>query len=135
MPISRETATEMTSPVSPYRSSPLSPNIMISTMLRSPINSPYRQSPFLRPTPYASPPAQPPSVLSPDSNERYYYSSPSGVRNVSLKNSFCSVFLALEVKFSQCVFVCVVGCLAGVEEIVCEAINTKWFVKLNILNM
>uniref|UniRef100_A0A1J3FNW3 DUF21 domain-containing protein n=1 Tax=Noccaea caerulescens TaxID=107243 RepID=A0A1J3FNW3_NOCCA len=79
MPISPETATEMASPISPYRSSPLSPNIMISTLLRSPINSPYRQSPFLRPTPYASPPAQPPSVLSPDSNERYYYSSPSGV--------------------------------------------------------
>ncbi|KAL0749952.1 hypothetical protein Bca101_031955 [Brassica carinata] len=69
---------ELTSPISPYRSSPLSPNIMISTLLRSPINSPYRQSPFLRPTLYASP-SQPPSVLSPDSNDRYYYLSPSRV--------------------------------------------------------
>ncbi|CAA7035348.1 unnamed protein product [Microthlaspi erraticum] len=84
-PQSPETATEMASPISPYRSSPLSPSIMISTMLRSPINSPYRPSPLLRPTLCASPPAQqPPSVLSPDSNERYYYSSPSGV----LRNSY-----------------------------------------------
>ncbi|ESQ43235.1 hypothetical protein EUTSA_v10013346mg [Eutrema salsugineum] len=78
-PQSPETATELASPISLYRSSPLSPSIMISTLLRSPINSPYRQSPFLRPTLYASPPAQPPSVLSPDSNDRYYYLSPSGV--------------------------------------------------------
>ncbi|CAH8307793.1 unnamed protein product [Eruca vesicaria subsp. sativa] len=70
---------EIASPISPYRSSPLSPNIMISTLLRSPINSPYRQSPFLRPTLYASPPSQPPSVLSPDSTDRYYYLSPSRV--------------------------------------------------------
>ncbi|EFH42188.1 hypothetical protein ARALYDRAFT_495342 [Arabidopsis lyrata subsp. lyrata] len=86
MPISGnspETATwasELASPISPYRSSPLSPSLMISTLLRSPINSPYRhQSSFLRPTLHASPPAQPPSVLSPDSNERYYYISPSRV--------------------------------------------------------
>ncbi|KAL1206733.1 DUF21 domain-containing protein [Cardamine amara subsp. amara] len=79
---SPETATfasELASPTSPYRSTPPSPNIMISTLLKSPINSPYRQSPFLRPTLYASPPAQPPSVLSPESNERYYYLSPSRV--------------------------------------------------------
>lgn len=91
MPISGnspETATwasELASPISPYRSSPLSPSIMISTLLRSPINSPYRQSPFHRPTLHATPPAQPLSVLSPDSIERYYYLSPSRVRNVSLK--------------------------------------------------
>ncbi|KAG7533976.1 CBS domain [Arabidopsis thaliana x Arabidopsis arenosa] len=86
MPISGilpETATwasELASPISPYRSNPLSPSLMISTLLRSPINSPYRhQSSFLRPTLHASPSAQPPSVLSPDSNERYYYLSPSRV--------------------------------------------------------
>ncbi|CAH2070204.1 unnamed protein product [Thlaspi arvense] len=81
-PQSPETATgasELASPISPYRSCPLSPNIMISTLLRSPLNSPYRQSPFLRPTLYSSPPSQPPSALSPDSNDRYYYMSPSGV--------------------------------------------------------
>ncbi|KAF2537979.1 hypothetical protein F2Q70_00004645, partial [Brassica cretica] len=77
---------ELTSPISPYRSSPLSPNIMISTLLRSPINSPYRQSPFLRPTLYASP-SQPPSVLSPDSNDRYYYLSPSRVRGENVREA------------------------------------------------
>ncbi|WZZ20939.1 hypothetical protein YC2023_122326 [Brassica napus] len=76
---------ELTSPISPYRSSPLSPNIRISTLLRSPINSPYRQSPFLRPTLCASPPSQPPSVLSPDSNDRYYYLSPSRVGKTYVK--------------------------------------------------
>ncbi|KAL0886552.1 hypothetical protein Bca101_010535 [Brassica carinata] len=88
-PQSPETATwpsEVASPISPYRSSPLSPNIMISsTLLRSPINSPYRQSPFLRPTLYASPPSQPPSVLSPDRNDRYYYLSPSRVGKTYVK--------------------------------------------------
>ncbi|KAH0906299.1 hypothetical protein HID58_038126, partial [Brassica napus] len=78
---------ELTSPISPYRSSPLSPNIRISTLLRSPINSPYRQSPFLRPTLCASPPSQPPSVLSPDSNDRYYYLSPSRVRGENVREA------------------------------------------------
>ncbi|XP_019095925.1 PREDICTED: DUF21 domain-containing protein At5g52790 isoform X2 [Camelina sativa] len=89
MPISGnspETATwasELASPISPYRSSPLSPSIMISKLLRSPINSPYRQSPILRPALHASPPSQPPPVLSPHSNERYYYLSPGRVSRKS----------------------------------------------------
>lgn len=138
MPISGnspETATwasELASPISPYRSSPLSPSLMISTLLRSPINSPYRhQSSFLRPTLHASPPAQPPSVLSPDSNERYYYLSPSRVRNVVLKTLLCSLLLALEVNSPLCLLFALF--LAGVEEIVWKVIKIKWFVKLDLL--